>query len=123
MKNNLNLEDLYIKLTSFRETLKLYHFQCLSYGDHKATDKLLEEYDVLYDIMMEIVQGELDRRINIKKKYNIIVLPCSKKNIIKETNNIKKYLSSINTECSDFLNVRDELLSKLNNYIYLLSFI
>lgn len=121
--SNFTLEDLYTNLSSFRETLKLYHFQCRTYAEHKATDDLVIDFDALYDVLLEILQGDLNRRINLINPISLNVQPLpDKSNMINYVNGLKQYLVSLTGLSVDFINIRDEIIVKLNKYLYLLSF-
>jgi hypothetical protein len=118
----MDLNKLYQHLTEVRENAKLYHFQCKTYSEHKASDEFVEKYDNLYDTLLEIFQGELNKRItgvsfNMKINGNM-----SKSKMIKYMKDFKMMLISLTGHTNDFYNIRDELLVITNRFLYLLSF-
>jgi hypothetical protein len=118
----MDLNKLYQYLTEIRETTKLYHFQCKTYSEHKASDEFINKYDDLYDTLLEIFQGELDKRItgvsfNLKIDSNI-----TKTKMIKYMKDFKMLLISLTGHTNDFYNIRDEILVITNRFLYLLSF-
>ena len=120
------MENLYIQLTQFRETIKLYHFQCESYAEHKSSDDTLSTYDDLYDKFFETWQG-IDGRLkfntidggNVTITYNSSL---SKSDIYVIINYIIDVLTEFTHRSTDLQNIRDELIGCLNKFKYLLTF-
>lgn len=104
-------------------TVKLYHWQTRSYSRHKATDKLFEKLTELTDQFIEVYIGKYGRpsfndslKLNIKEVSDQEAISMIKIFISFLANDIQKYLSSNDT---DLYNIRDELLSNLNQTLYL----
>ena len=114
------MDSLYKDVMTFRETLKLYHFQCKSFPEHKVSDEILVKFDEQLDKFFEIYQG-LKGRINHKFMTLTIHGKLSKNDMIIITSTLQKVLQSQNLKF-DLANVRDELVASLNLFIYLLSF-
>jgi len=114
--------SLYTQLTQFRETTKLYHFQCGSYAEHKSSDDILKTYDDLYDTFFEAWQG-IEGRLKITDdvviRYNSSL---SKSDMIVVINFIIDILNEFTHRSVDLLNIRDEMVGCLNKFKYLLSF-
>lgn len=115
-------------------TVKIYHWNTLSYAQHKATDKLYEELNDSIDSFVEILLGKNEKRIG--KMVNICRHYDFKKNDEKEPEltqfkqkiyDYRRFLTELNRvfsakKDSDLLNVRDEIMGQLNQFLYLLSF-
>jgi DNA-binding ferritin-like protein len=113
-------------------TIKLYHWNTLSFSVHKATDDLYGVLNTLIDQFVEILLGKGDN-VSEKKKHDILDMKTLHLKTYKdngafknEIESYKKYmigLSSVFTqrENSDILNVRDEILATLNKMSYLLT--
>ncbi len=112
---------------SLTNNIRIYHWQTNSYARHKATDQLLTDIDPLIDRFMEVYQGKYSKLPNGKTEINVVSLTdktaidflkqCIKflKNILDEDKNIKE-------NDTDLLNIRDEMLSVINQTLYLFSF-
>ena len=113
-------------------TVKLYHWNTLSFSVHKATDDLYGELNTLIDQFVEILLGK-DDNVNEKKKHEILDTKTLQLKTFKDNSGFKKEIDSykkfmINLgnqfnqrENSDILNVRDEILATLNKMSYLLT--
>lgn len=113
----------------FMETLhgiKLYHWNTHSYSQHKATDELHERLSANMDKFVEVFLGKnagrlrhLDEKIRLFNSSNIHDF---KHQIYK----FREFLIGMNgclhkTRDSDLLNIRDELLGDINQFLYLLT--
>jgi hypothetical protein len=107
--------------------VKLYHWKTRSFSQHKATDELHSKLNENVDTFMEIMLGKDESRIYLKNQmihlfdYNDVA--AFKKHI----QGYRVYLISMNDifdhkKDSDLLNVRDEILGNINQFIYLLTF-
>jgi hypothetical protein len=116
----------------FLETIimiKLYHWKTHVYASHKATDKLYTKLNENMDKFMEVLFGKSGHRMNLTKTKKISLIDMhSKEELIQNINKLKSYLVSLNEKIdffmtnSDLLNIRDEILGDLNQFLYLLSF-
>lgn len=106
-------------------TIKLYHWQTSSYPRHKATCDLLVAILPLIDTFVETYMGRYQRpRFESGFKMNIQELKDnddSAPSLIKDyifylQNDLPKYVESNDT---DLLNIRDEIVSNLNKTLYL----
>lgn len=107
-------------------TIKLYHWNTHSYAQHKATDELHEKMSGHVDKFVEILLGKDESRINkLNAKSNL--------NNCKHTDSFKdqiyhyrEYFIKMD-KCldpnrdTDLLNVRDEILGDLNQFLYLMT--
>jgi len=113
-------------------TVKLYHWNTLSFSVHKATDDLYGELNTLIDQFVEVLLGK-GENVSEKKKNEILNtktlhLKSFKDNggFKKEIDSYKKFMINLGKqfnqrENSDILNVRDEILATLNKMSYLLT--
>ena len=107
--------------------VKLYHWKTFSYSQHKATDDLYSSLNGHMDKFVEIMLGKDESRLeNLSKNLELLNTPF--KNEFKDR--IYKYrdfLINLNSMFdkefdSDLLNIRDELLGDINQFLYLLTF-
>jgi hypothetical protein len=116
-------------VATFLETLhmiKLYHWNTVSYSQHKATDELHERLTKNTDKFVEVFLGKHGTRLyNMNTKlhlYNIQNAIDLKKRVLE----FKHFLIDM-THCldkdgdTDLLNIRDEMLTDLNQFLYLLT--
>ena len=113
--------------------VKLYHWQTVSYPRHKATDDLHTSLSELIDKFIEVLHGRLSTYENPKfrilleeNKNSIIINNIIDSNGCELLKNIRKYLESAELKiamgnCTDLINIRDEMLSEVNKSIYLFS--
>lgn len=107
--------------------VKLYHWKTRSFAQHKATDELYSKLNEHIDSFIEVLLGKDSSRIKMIEK-RIDLLDSS--NVIEFRQRIFEYrdfLQSMNiyfnsSRDSDLLNIRDELLGDINQFLYLLTF-
>ena len=123
-----------LTLLTITNQIKLYHWQTLSHPRHLASGDLYSQLDELVDRFIEALQGRLilessntNYRILLSEKMNSITLKnYADENALTLLLNIKTYLESaelltIIGNCSDLLNIRDEMLTLINKSAYLFS--
>ena len=113
-------------------TVKLYHWNTLSFSTHKATDELYGSLNTLIDQFVEVLLGK-HNNVSERNKHEILSVKTLHMNnykdngmFKKEIETYKKYLIGLskhfnNGENSDLLNIRDEILATLNQISYLLT--
>jgi hypothetical protein len=110
--------------------VKLFHWKTYSYATHKATDKLYDSLNDNMDKFIEVLLGKTGSRINLVNKKSISLVDLSSLEQLKaKVESFKKYLVSLTNNRAlstmndtDLLNIRDEILGDLNQFLYLLSF-
>lgn len=109
--------------------IKLYHWNTPSYAAHKASDELYDTLNKHMDKFMEVLFGKINRRLTFKNQTIKLSNISSKKEIISIIHKSKSYLVNLNknrflSQMSnpDLFNIRDEILSDLNQFLYLLTF-
>ena len=110
--------------------VKLYHWKTQSYAQHKATDELYSKLNENIDTFIEVLLGKTETRTNLLKKPTISLIDLSsKEQLKKQIDDFKVYLVNltdnkfiIKMSNTDLLNIRDEILGDLNQFLYLLTF-
>ena len=108
--------------------IKVYHWKTYSYAEHKATDELYERLNDNIDKFVEVMLGKSESRLIMKGKKIEFSDPSTKKALKNIVNNYKilladkmnKYID-INKD-TDLLNIRDEILGNINQFLYLITF-
>ena len=104
--------------------VKLYHWKTHDYAVHKATDELYTKLDDDIDKFIEVLLGKDASRIHHSKSH---VTPCSNTHQIKKKiHEYQDFLLHMNQVLdpirdTDLLNIRDEILADLNQFLYLLT--
>tara|TARA_B100000925_G_C21933935_1_gene441499 strand:+ start:229 stop:642 length:414 start_codon:yes stop_codon:yes gene_type:complete len=122
--NTKNITKIFLEMLN---TVKLYHWKTYSYAKHNATDALYKDLNKYIDEFIEVLLGKRGTRIpnfscNIKLE-NTSSNEIFKKKVFK----YRDFLTSMNESFdphadSDLLNIRDEILGAINQFLYLLTF-
>ena len=123
-------KDVTVRFLEILLMVKLYHWKTSSYATHKATDELYTNLNANIDKFIEVLLGKAGNRINLMGKKNISLIDLnSPERLRNKINYFKSYLVSITTNPAirlmsntDLLNIRDEILGNLNQFLYLLTF-
>lgn len=120
---------------SFLEMLnaiKLYHWKTESYSQHKATDELHEKLSENVDQFVEVLLGKEQKsshksRITMVEKHMRMMDSTGERDFIEKIHHYRTTLIDMNQFLnkktdSDLLNIRDEMLANINQFLYLLSF-
>lgn len=111
-------------LLSLNNQIKIYHWNTESHAEHEAFGNTYSELDSLIDEFVETYMGKYGR-VKSKNKFTIYLMDYSNS----AESHIKHYIdylsnefkNSLEDEDTDLLNIRDEMIGKLNKLIYLLS--
>ena len=111
-------------LVQFQQQLRIFHWQTVSYAQHKAFGSAYEELDDLVDSFVETYMG-----IFGKSKPTVIfqieLKPLSSSDVVNEVLlSFEEYLRGMSSELKDFtdlLNIRDSMMGEVNKLRYLLS--
>ncbi len=128
MKNKLETKKEFIVKTFLEmlTTIKLYHWKTNSYAQHKASDELYDEINKHMDEFIEIMLGKHESRIN-KLNSNIKL----RNNNSSEFKNKLFYYRELFIDMDDYLhpskdadllNIRDEIVGYINQFLYLSTF-
>jgi len=134
LRNNRNNRNSYSPqhiVTTFLQmlnTVKLYHWKTTNYAEHKATDELYTNLNLNIDTFVEVMLGKTGSRVNLTGQKSIPLLDYTNvEDFKKEIAGYKMFLTGMSADASlnsntDIMNIRDELLSNLNQFTYLLTF-
>jgi hypothetical protein len=110
-------------------TIKLHHWKTMSFATHKATDELYSKLNENIDTFVEIMLGKSGGRINLTNVRSIPVYDFNDEETFKrKIETYRAFLTNLSMNATimqnnpDLLNVRDELLGDLNQFMYLLTF-
>jgi DNA-binding ferritin-like protein len=110
--------------------IKLYHWKTYSYATHKATDELYGRFNEHMDRFIEVLLGKSGSRIDLLNVKTLPLVDLSNHTQLKQkVEAFKSYLVDLtdnkaikSMSNTDLLNIRDEILGDLNQFLYLLSF-
>jgi len=110
--------------------IKLYHWKTHSYATHKATDDLYSKFNEHMDKFIEVLLGKSGIRIDLMDKKQISLYDLKNhEELVSKINLFKSYLVNLTKHKAmtimtntDLLNIRDEILGDMNQFLYLLSF-
>lgn len=123
-------QEITVKFMEILMMIKLYHWKTHSYATHKATDELYSKLNENIDKFMEVLLGKTEIRTNLLncRKISLIDL-TSHEQLKREIEKCKSYLINLSENSfllkmanTDLLNIRDEILGDLNQFLYLLTF-
>lgn len=107
--------------------VKLYHWKTLSYSQHKATDELYAKLNKNIDSFIEVLIGKEERRIKMLEKRIDLIDPSNTRDFKTRIYDYREFLIDINLyfddkKDTDLLSIRDEILSDINQFLYLMTF-
>jgi DNA-binding ferritin-like protein len=108
-------------------TVKLYHWKTYSYAQHKATDELYAKLNEHVDSFVEVLLGKDESRIHILAKSNPLLDYKHTKDFKARVYFYREFLIDMNkvlnsVRDTDLLNIRDEILGDINQFLYLMTF-
>ena len=123
----MSLTKIIEKLLDFQNNVKIYHWSTNYYARHIATDKLFAQIGILIDKFIEVYQGSRNKKLKLAGKITLSLSNKNDSNMDIYLNNFAKWLSIdlpnlLTDDDTDLLNIRDELLSNVNQTLYLFSF-
>ena len=108
---------------SLLHNIKYYHWQTTSYAEHKATDQLHTLLLPLVDKFVEVYLKDTDRP---KGSFTVKVTEHTKESFIRSLKEAIKCLRELEIKkditSSELLNIRDEIVSEINQTLYLFTF-
>jgi hypothetical protein len=110
--------------------VKLFHWKTHSYATHKATDELYSKLNDDIDKFIEILLGKTGTRIDLMGHKSISLIDLNSQDKLKsKIDSFKSYLVGLTNNKAlssmtntDLLNIRDEILGDMNQFLYLLTF-
>lgn len=127
-KQSKNVKNVMVEFfLNMLNTVKLYHWKTIVYAKHEATDELYKELNEYIDTFIETMMGKDEKRmLNGKIKLDILITSDDqeyKEKIYSYRDFLQNMEKKVNIHDTDLLNIRDEILGKLNQFLYLLTFI
>jgi len=113
--------------------VKIFHWNTTSYSHHKATDELYDRMNEKIDRFVEVYMGKDGKRLTAWNRHMELmygddaILPGdtkSNRDFLKYAHTFREFLINLDrcldpTHDSDLLNVRDDLLADVNQFLYL----
>jgi len=140
IKNKVVYKDIVYFFLQMINSIKLFHWKTTDYATHKATDQLYADLNLKIDQFVEVLLGKNSAIHNNNNNNNntrsyilnitSLKLPSFKNNtdLKKEIDHYKIQLMNLTSSPqinkinnSDLLNIRDEILALLNQFLYLLT--
>jgi DNA-binding ferritin-like protein len=108
-------------------TVKLYHWKTRSYAQHKATDELYAKLNENIDTFVEILLGKDESRVKMVEKRFRLIDADNTRDFKSQVHEYREFLIDISKyfnakKDTDLLNVRDEILGNINQFLYLMTF-
>jgi hypothetical protein len=122
----MNLSTSINSFLSTQVQFKILHWQTKGYARHIAFGDIYDSLDELVDEYVEVAMGKWGR-FSVDEKTNTIVYKnLSEVNMVEFLQDFKGKLYLITTELdqekdTDLLNLKDEILAKINKLAYLLT--
>ena len=122
-------KEVTIKFLEMLIMIKLFHWKTFDYATHKASDELYSSLNGNVDKFIEVLLGKTGLRTDLLKATHLKMIDLSNNEELKEKIlGFKKYLVDLKdnkfmkmVENTDLYNIRDEILSDLNQFLYLLT--
>jgi hypothetical protein len=107
--------------------IKLYHWKTHSYAQHKATDELYERLNGHIDKFVEVLLGKDESRIKMIEKRIDLIDSSNTSDFKARIYEYREFLTDFNMHFdakrdTDLLNIRDEILGDINQFLYLMTF-
>lgn len=128
--NSLQFQkEITIKFLEMLVMIKLFHWKTFDFSTHKATDELYANLNGNVDKFIEVLLGKTGLRTDLLKVKQLKMVDLKTNEQLKEKiSHFKKYLVDLKDnkfmktmENTDLYNIRDEILSDLNQFLYLLT--
>lgn len=118
-------QEIILTFLEIQHTIKLFHWKTHSYATHKATDELQSKLADNIDTFVETMLGKNGHRVQLTSIKTIPLNDFNEIDDFKATINVfKSFLINLRLSQADtdLLNIRDEMLGHVNQFLYLLTF-
>jgi hypothetical protein len=117
--------EIIINLLAMENQMRIFHWQTMSYAEHKAFGKIYDNLTELIDSFVEVCMAKHGRP-DFGGEFTIPLFDYKSVNIDQYINSMIEFLISLDnvyseTLDSDILNIRDEMLAEANRLKYLLT--
>ncbi len=123
MKNNVKL---FVAFFEVLVSVKLYHYQVTSGFRHEKCDWMFDKFLKHTDRFLETLQGHVGR-ISVANHLDLHVTSLTDDNVQKYLKEFGLFLERVVPDMinnqPDLLNIRDDLLADINQFIYLMTFL
>lgn len=126
-KNNSKKSQIVHTFIEMLNIVKLYHWRTKSFSRHKATDELYSRLNENIDKFVEVLLGKDESRIQ-QWDQNVMIPQFNKIKEFKDRiYDFREFLIDLTDildqrRDSDLLNIRDEILADINQFLYLMTF-
>ena len=120
-RKNVSSKKIIPMFLDMLNTVKLYHWNTTSYSTHKATDELYTQLNDKIDTFVETLLGTTDRRALLHTVSSKVTVYRNKDDFKRKINHYKQFLASMSSFGTDVLNIRDDILASLDQFLYLLT--
>lgn len=122
----MNLSTNVNAFLSIQIQFKILHWQTKGYARHKAFGKMYDGLGELIDEYVETAMGKWGRFVIDEKLNTIVYKNLSEINMVEFLQEFKGKLYMLTSELdqekdTDLLNLKDEILAKINRLAYLLT--
>lgn len=123
-------KEITVKFFEMLLMVKLFHWKTHSHSIHKATDELYSKLNDDIDKFIEVLLGKTGSRIDLMGHKTISLIDLTSPDQLKsKIESFKSYLVGLTNNKglhsmsnTDLLNIRDEILGDMNQFLYLLTF-
>jgi hypothetical protein len=125
--SNNKKSEIVVMFLEMLNIVKLYHWKTRSYAQHKATDELYSRLNEHIDTFIEVLLGKDQSRIQLVEREIKLMDYSDTKDFQNRVLVYRGFLTDMNiyfdsSRDTDLLNVRDEILGDVNQFLYLMSF-
>jgi len=125
--SNNKKSEIVVMFLEMLNIVKLYHWKTRSYAQHKATDELYSRLNEHIDTFVEVLLGKDQSRIQLVEREIKLMDYSDTKDFQNRVLVYRGFLTDMNiyfdtSRDTDLLNVRDEILGDVNQFLYLMSF-
>lgn len=116
------MRDFVPTLFFFLNNMKIYHWKTTSFSRHKAADDAVSHIQDLFDKFVETYIGRYGRDKlfpSVINEKSVSVVYYNDKNIVSLVKQLVKFLISVEFEDPELINIRDDMLTVLNQTLYL----
>jgi DNA-binding ferritin-like protein len=126
-KRNAHKTEMVRTFMEMLNVVKLYHWKTHSFPEHKNTDHLYDQLNENIDKFVEVLLGKDESRIMKWDKHMQIPQYDDKASFKSRIYDYREFLKGLSDILdprmdSDLLNIRDEILADINQFLYLLTF-
>ena len=113
---------------AIQQHIRLYHWLTPVYNQHVVSGELYKELDDLFDTFVETYLGKYDKKPFSFEPITTLTSSVEKDKLLRHLKHFKQFLMTdmeifLNADKmtnSDLKNIRDEILGKVNHFLFLL---